>query len=202
MPNTPFWETTYQDFAVSSFGKPSQEFYDLIHRLPPHAKVLDLGCGEGRNALFLAEHGCEVTAVDISVSGIQKLQHLAASRALSIQTAVQDMRTYTLQDFFDLIISHGCLHLIARDEWQPLLAQCQHYTKPGGYNVIVVFTDRIVPSEDMAEFCVGLFREGELFQYYANWITHRQESYALEHEHPGDIRHTHAINKIVAQKSH
>jgi tellurite methyltransferase len=75
MPNTPFWETTYQDFAVSSFGKPSQEFYDLIHRLPPHAKVLDLGCGEGRNALFLAEHGCEVTAVDISVSGIQKLHH-------------------------------------------------------------------------------------------------------------------------------
>ena len=79
MPNTPFWETTYQDFAVSSFGKPSQEFYDLIHRMPPHAKVLDLGCGEGRNALFLAKHGCVVTAVDISVSGIQKLQHLAAS---------------------------------------------------------------------------------------------------------------------------
>jgi tellurite methyltransferase len=202
MPNTPFWETTYQDFAVSSFGKPSQEFYDLIHRLPPHAKVLDLGCGEGRNALFLAEHGCEVTAVDISVSGIQKLQHLAASRALSIQTAVQDMRTYTFQECFDLIISHGCLHLIARDEWQPLLAQCQHYTKLGGYNIVVVFTDRIVPSEDMAEFCVGLFREGELFEYYAKWITHRQESYALEHEHPGNIRHTHAINKIVAQKPH
>jgi tellurite methyltransferase len=92
--------------------------------------------------------------------------------------------------------------LIARDEWQPLLAQCQHYTKLGGYNIVVVFTDRIVPSEDMAEFCVGLFREGELFEYYAKWITHRQESYALEHEHPGNIRHTHAINKIVAQKPH
>jgi trans-aconitate methyltransferase len=52
MPNTPFWETTYQDFAVNSFGKPSQEFFDLIHRLPPHAKVLDLGCGEGRNVLM------------------------------------------------------------------------------------------------------------------------------------------------------
>ena len=59
---------------------------------------------------------------------------------------------------------------------------------------------RKLRSEDMAEFCVGLFREGELFKYYDHWITHRRESYVLEHEHPGNIRHTHAINKIVAQK--
>ena len=61
-----------------------------------------------------------MTAVDISGSGIQTLQHVAASRALSLHTAVQDMRTDTLQECFDLIISHGCLHLIARDAWQPL----------------------------------------------------------------------------------
>ena len=66
----------------------------------------------------------------------------------------------------------------------------------------MVLTDRIVPSEDMAECCVGLFREGALFESYAKWITHRQESYAREHEHPGHIRHTHAMNKIVAPTPH
>ena len=186
--------------GASSFGKPSKEFYDLIHRLPQGAKVLDLGCGEGRNALFLAEHGFDVTAVDISARGIRKLTHLADTQALSMKAVVQDMRTYAFQEDFDLIISHGCLHLIERRDWQVLLARFKHYTKPGGYNVVAVFTDSIPPAEDMKEFCVGLFREAELFEHYAGWIAHSRESYMLEHEHPGNIKHRHPINKIVAQK--
>jgi cyclopropane fatty-acyl-phospholipid synthase-like methyltransferase len=47
----PPWETTYADLDAKSFGDASQEILDLIPLLPPRAKVLDLGCGAGRNAI-------------------------------------------------------------------------------------------------------------------------------------------------------
>ena len=61
-PAKPFWETAYQIPTGSAFGKPSAD----IITLSPKASVLDLGCGEARNSLFLAERDFDVTAVDIS----------------------------------------------------------------------------------------------------------------------------------------
>src|ERR1051325_5565980 len=110
----PFWETTYQNLASDTFGKPSDEVIALAKELPPGAAVLDLGCGEGRNALFLAERGFDVTAVDVSEHGVNKLRLLASQRGLNVRTDVADMRSYHFDRKFDLIISHGCLHLIER----------------------------------------------------------------------------------------
>ncbi|NQT15451.1 MAG: hypothetical protein HQ582_22025 [Planctomycetes bacterium] len=64
----PFWERAYQDLETSTFGKPSKEFHDLIRLLPSRARVLDLGCGEGRNALFLAENGIERKATSLKTN--------------------------------------------------------------------------------------------------------------------------------------
>ena len=199
---TPFWEAAYQDLNGVTFagGKPSREFYEILSLLPPKAEVLDLGCGEGRNALFMAENGCQVTAVDISAHGIAKVQHLARRKGLSIRTQVQDMRQYRFDEDFDLIISHGCLHLIERPQWQRLLGEFKAHTAPGGFNVVAVFTDTIAPPEDLRDVCVCLFQEGELFAYYEDWQVSRRESYVIEDEHPGSLAHRHPINKIVAQK--
>ncbi|MCP4538768.1 MAG: methyltransferase domain-containing protein [Chloroflexi bacterium] len=161
---------------------------------------MDLGCGEGRNALFLAENGLDVTAVDISARGIEKLNHLAHAQGLAMQTRVQDMRDYVFEEQFDLIISHGCLHFIERTDWESLLEQFKAHTKPGRYNVVAVFSDTIKPPDDLKAFCVGLFCEGELFKHYGDWITHVEKSYVLEDQHPGGAEHRHPINKVVAQK--
>lgn len=71
----PFWEDTYSDMNASTFGGPSQEIRDIASQLPTGSRVLDLGSGEGRNALFLAERGFDVTAVDISEAGIRRQRH-------------------------------------------------------------------------------------------------------------------------------
>ena len=68
-----FWEKGYRNQNVSCMGGPSMEVMEILPHLPQRAKVLDLGCGEGRNALFLASHGCFVTAVDHSRAGIEKM---------------------------------------------------------------------------------------------------------------------------------
>lgn len=196
----PFWESAYQIPAGSAFGKPSAEIMAFADTLPPNSSVLDLGCGEGRNALFLAEQGFEVTAVDISEHGVNKLRSLAAQRGLKLRAEVADMRSYPLDCEFDLIISHGCLHLIERAAWQSVLQRIKDHTAAGGYNAVAVFTDQIAPPPDLEAFCVGLFRAGELFTYYENWDIQVRQSYTIHDEHPGGIRHTHPIDKIVARK--
>ncbi len=197
----PFWDSAYQIPTGSAFGEPSVEIVALADTLRPNAAVLDLGCGEGRHALFLAERGFEVTAVDISEHGIRKLHRQASTRGLPVRAEIADMRSYHWDRDFDLIISHGCLHLIDRTAWQLVLQRIGEHTYEGGYNVVVVFTDRLPPPPDLEPFCVGLFREGELLAFYEKWDIQSQQSYTIHDEHPGGIRHTHAIDKIVARKA-
>ena len=197
---SPFWEKTYQDPTTSTFGKPSAEIVELAETFPRGAAVLDLGCGEGRNALFLAERGFDVSAVDISQHGIAKIRATAERSGFKIRSQVADMRTYELDREYDLIISHGCLHLIERENWTNVLQRFKTHTRPGGYNVVAVFTDRIAPPPDLEAFCIGLFREGELFAHYTDWTITQQKSYTINDEHPGGIRHTHPIDKIVARR--
>jgi tellurite methyltransferase len=198
----PFWEKAYTDLDTPAFhgGAPSQEIREVAMQLPPAASVLDLGCGEGRNAIFLAECGFRVTAVDISEAGIRKLNALARERQLDIRSEVADMRTYRFPDMFDLIVSHGCLHLVERESWQQVIPRFKAHTSPGGYNVVVVFTDTIPPPDDLKAFCLGLFREKELFSMYSDWEVVLQQSYTLQDQHPGGPSHTHPINKLVAKK--
>jgi len=199
----PFWEDSYRNTGPANAfadGNPSPELYDLVKGLHQGARVLDLGCGDGRNALFLAENGFDVTAVDTSAADIEKLQRLADTRGLSIRTEIHDIRTYDFKTTYDLIIVHGSLHLIERDYWVPLLKDIKSYTNLGGYNVIAVFTDKIPPPDDLRNFTVGLFREQELFEFYEDWSIQLRQSYVLEDQHPGGIRHTHPINKLVARK--
>ena len=196
----PFWEQAYADLSTPTFGGPSQEIRDVASDLRPGATVLDLGCGEGRNALFLAESGFDVTAVDISETGIRKLNALAQESELNIHSEVADMRDCQFSHSFDLIVSHGCLHLIEREAGQRLIPLLKAHTNPGGINIVGVFTDRIPPPDDLREFCLGLFREGELFSVYSDWEVLLQQSYTFEDEHPGSSQHTHSVNKLVARK--
>lgn len=166
----------------------------------PGTRVLDLGCGDGRNALFLAQKGLNVTAVDISENAIRKLNALAMNLNVQVNAYVDDMCNFEFPHLFDLVICHGCLHLVESDRWQLLISKIKRNTNPRGLNIIAVFTDTIPPPEDLKDFCLGLFREGEIYSLYSDWEMVLQQSYIIEDEHPGSPKHTHQINKLVARK--
>ena len=197
----PFWESVFEDIeAPSPFGPPSKEFVDLLPALPQNASVLDLGCGDGRNALFLARKTCRINAMDISHAAIAKLTALAEREYLPVNARVADLREYKIDGFYDLVIAHGCLHLLERKDWSRLLADAKKHTRTAGYNVIAVFTNTIPPPDDLRPWAVGLFQESELFGFYRDWTVLTKLSYVLDDVHPGGIKHHHPINKIVAQR--
>jgi tellurite methyltransferase len=199
----PFWEESYErPGKLDTFGggKPNKLVVKVASRLAPGIKVLDLACGEGRNALYLAGLGFQVSAFDISESGIEKLRAVATERGLEIDTSVCDMREYKFPCQFDLIVCQGCLHLIERDQWQSLINQMKEFTVPGGLHVVGVFTDTVPEPEDQRGLMVGLFKEGELKEQYNDWEIIEGNSYRFSHTHPGGIFHEHAGNDIVARK--
>ena len=165
--NKPFWEESYKE-SDNTFdgGKPSKEIVRLSNHLPNNSSVLDLGCGDGRNSIFLAEQGHKVTAIDVSQNGISKLNKKADDLQLDIDAYVADAATFKFDQEYDLIIAHGVLHLIQIEKRKKLLTNIKNYTTQSGYNVIVVFTNKLPPPKDLAEFMVGLYDEGELFEEY------------------------------------
>ncbi len=116
-----------------------------------------------------------------------------------IDTRIADMTAFDFAGEYDLITSQGCLHFAERSQWERMIQRFKAHTAPSGFNAITVFTDTIQAPPDLAPLCVGLFREGELFQRYAEWETVLQKSYTFQDEHAGGLRHTHAANKLVAR---
>jgi tellurite methyltransferase len=202
-PNKPFWEESYKRKGkLDTFGggKPSEWLAKIAPMFTSGARALDLGCGEGRNALYLTSLGLQVSASDISPSGIAKLNATAAERGCTIDTSVCDMRKYVFPRVFDLIVCQGCLHLIRREEWAAVIKRMKENTSPGGIHVVGVFTDTAPEPEDQRGLMVGLFKEGELAEQYSNWEILEKRAYRFTHTHPDGPTHEHAGNEIIAQK--
>jgi SAM-dependent methyltransferase len=94
------------------------------------SRALDLGAGEGRNAIWLAGQGWQVTAVDFSQVGIDKGKQLALSNRIDVNWVVSDACEYDDQDGFDLVV---VLYLhTARAERDLWLANAINLVRPGG----------------------------------------------------------------------
>lgn len=129
--STAFWDQRYSGDDLA-YGRAPNEFLSLMaDRLPTSGHALDIGAGEGRNALFLASRGLHVLAVDQSHVGMQKAQRLAHERGLTLLTQAADLRYFDAErESFD-VISSIFVHL------PPALRAAVHervgaWLKPGG----------------------------------------------------------------------
>lgn len=197
----PFWEKTYQNDDVATFGKsPTRDIESMCEGFNKSWSILDVGCGEGRNSIFLAERGFTVDAFDISEAGITKLLKIAAKRNVKLNAWVQDLTGFRFSKAYDVVLSHGVLHLVEREQWLKFITHMKMNTNVGGLNIIGVFTDRLPATPDNAPFTKGLFHEGELKSLYGDWNVVNSRSYEFEDEHPGGIRHRHAADNVIARK--
>ena len=199
---TPFWEANYKDDSISAFGtEPNASIVEFQQLFSKTGSVLDVGCGEGQNALYLAGLAQnKVDAFDISENAIAKLKRIASVQGRTLNAWAQDLRQFTFGKSYDLVMSFGTLHFVEKAHWRKLLQSAKDNTNSNGIHIIQIFTNVLPASPDIAPFAAGLADDGELRELYGDWEILQFLSYTFEDEHPGVPKHLHSSNKIVAQK--
>lgn len=171
-------------------------------RLSP-GRALDLGCGQGRNALYLALKGFDVTASDHNAGPLQGLLQLAGQEGLPLRAAAYDMNHAALAELagalgisnqWDLLVATVVFMFLQPDRVPAILADMQAHTSPGGCNLIV-------SAMDTADFPCTMpfsftFKEGELRRHYEDkgWqlLNYREE--------PGQMHATDAQGQPIRLK--
>ena len=185
------------------WGKtPSQICYRVLQMLPPDRplRLLDIGCGEGRNAVFFARNGYQVTAFDVSPTGIEKTKQLAAAAGVPIEAFVADINDYDLTQPFDVLFSTGVLQYVPAERRKALFANYRAYTSPGGSHVFSVFVKKpFIGRAPDEEKTAHKWISGELFTYYHDWRIPFCTEEVFDCLSSG-VPHQHAVNRIIASK--
>lgn len=149
--------------------------------------ALDLACGAGRHAIFLAERGWRVHALDGAQAGIDRMMEEARRRGVSgrIEARIADLEApdFALDGSYDLVCDFYFLH-------RPLFEQIRRIVKPGGLFAAAVHV-RASP-EEKGRF---LLQPGELRALFADWeVLHSREGAAAESDHH------HGTAELVARR--
>lgn len=168
------WNERYRS-GKAAFETPSPLVVRFASELTP-GSALDLACGAGRNALYLAERGWRVTAVDGSPAAIEILRERAAKKSLTIDARVADLERGGVEiepDAYDLVCD--CYYL-QRD----LFPRIRSGVRPGGLAIVIVH----LTEPGQPETKPRRLGPGELRGYFADWpILHSYEGQSHEPSH-------------------
>ena len=165
-----------------------------------HPKLLDLGCGEGRNAVYFAKHGFEVVGLDLSWPGLEKTRRYAEEARVHVETIQADIVTYELENTYDVIFSTGTLQYLPPEVRDQRFQNYKDCTSPGGVNVLSVFVSKpFIPRAPDAEETAYPYKSGELMSYYWDWeILHCTEE--IFDCMSNGVPHQHAVNRIITRR--
>ncbi len=183
-----------QDYVAKKYNMTNthSEVVNAMQTIKP-CKTLDLGCGQGRNSIFLGVQGFEVDAWDHNQSSIDFLNSvIEKEKSTQIKTALYDINQAAIQDNYDFILSTVVLMFLQRDRIPAIIANIQQHTNIGGYNLIVA----AMSTDDMPcpmPFSFT-FAENELKNYYQGWELIKYS------EEPGELHKTDANGNRIKLK--
>ncbi len=182
--------------------KPSEMCFEVMKLLPPTKplRVLDIGCGEGKDAVFFAKNGYKVSAFDITQSGIDKAKRLAEQHRVNVNFFRADVKDFRLESEFDVIFCSGVLHYIPNELREEIFKNYRSHTSAGGLNAMNAFVKKpfipVPPDKDSRNF---KWRSGELFGYYDEWLLHMCDEVVFDCN-SGGVPHKHCMDSVIAQK--
>ncbi len=124
--------------------EPAEEVFFLLHRWKDlhFSSILDLGCGMGRHSLLFAEHGFQVTALDLSESGFQRLSDSASKMKLRIKTVQADVKNLPLDNAsFDTVLAYHSIYHVDSEGIDRAMNEVHRVLKPKGESFIT-FTSK------------------------------------------------------------
>ncbi|EFU43290.1 transcriptional regulator, XRE family protein [Paenibacillus vortex V453] len=182
--------------------EPGAACYQVLEMIPPtrRIKLLDIGCGEGKDAVFFARNGYDVTAFDISDAGIEKTKRLADQIGVHVNVFKADISDYRLDSEFDVLYSSGVLHYIRPEYREEIFANYKTFTSTEGLHCLNVFIQKpfIAPPPENEPYAYD-WRSGELTMHYHDWLIHSCPEVIFDCNSSG-IPHRHAMTKMLAQK--
>ena len=170
MPMKSFYEFLYRYFHVPWDIGPREELVDLIEsgQIPP-GRAIDLGCGAGANAIFLAQHGFEVTGVDFAEAAIEKARQRAATAGVQVNFVIDDLLNLRkITGKFDFLLDYGVLDDLRFPQRERYIQNMLPLTRPGsryllwGFEYPMRWWERLVPFYDIP------FEEDEISRRFAS----------------------------------
>ena len=119
------------------FGHPYQELQDYFNKQPKKGTLLDLGSGQGRDALFLASKGYKVTAMDNSKVGVSQMLNKATEKKIKIKGIVADVLEAQIEEKFDIILFDMLLHTFEKHQQVGILKKFSGNLEANGVFCIV-----------------------------------------------------------------
>ena len=137
------FDRMYEGEPRWEIGRPQAAIVELEAEGNFHGRVLDLGCGTGENALYLAERGCKVVGVDGARTAIASAQRKAAARRISVEFLVHDaLSVSALAATFDVVLDSGFFHTLTDQGRAIYKEELANVMTPGASLFLICFSER------------------------------------------------------------
>jgi tellurite methyltransferase len=181
--------------------EPSTMCYEVLHYLPPtrSLKLLDIGCGEGKDAVFFARCGYIVSAFDLSEAGLEKTRLLAEKARVTVNTFNANLWHFRLTENYDILYSSGVFEYIKPDIRAEIIENYKTHVNDRGLVAFQTFVKKpfIVRAPDRTRDSYA-WKSGELFTYFHDWYIENCSEYIFDCNSSG-VPHKHAANRLFAR---
>lgn len=198
-----YYENDYQKEEYFWGVEPNTTCLKTLELMPPSRplKLLDIGCGEGKDAVFFARCGYDVSAFDISEAGLEKTKRLADKARVHVRTFRANLWDYRLDENYDILYSSGVLHYTKPELRDEIMANYKSHVNINGLVAFHVFVEKpFIVSPPEKEDHSYLWKSGQLFTYFHDWYIEHCTEYIFDCNSSG-IPHRHAANRLFARNS-
>jgi Cyclopropane fatty acid synthase and related methyltransferases len=197
-----YYENEYQQEEYYWGIQPSSMCLKVLEFMPPirPMKLLDIGCGEGKDAVFFARCGYDVSAFDVSEAGLEKTKKLADSARVHVRTFRSNIWDYRLDEKYDILFSSGTLHYIKPELRDEIIENYKSHVNDQGIVAFQVFVKKpFISAPPEKENHSFHWKSGHLFAYFHDWYIEHCTEYVFDCNSSG-IPHRHATNNLFAKK--
>lgn len=213
------WNQRYRNEKQIWGNAPSMVAWTVVNQLQAQPvsnekKIFEIGCGYGRDTLFIAQNGYAIEAIDSSDVGVHQTQRLLENFITQGKATISTnhFTQMTLQpNTYDAVFSHRVLHLIPDETLPSFIEQIDRMTKPHGLVVISARSEKDRRKDDrlLSEYTYELYDRPDHVVHF--WTQHRfsenfgkrfdiAQCFSMTEPESQSTGHTAHLNVMVARK--
>ncbi len=208
------YDNSYSSHNAVFGEKPEKILVDFYKQIDNSDPILDIGAGQGRHSLFLAQNGYAVEALEPSKIGIEQIQNIAEKNSFPIFLSQCDLSDFEPRvDYYSAVLIFGLLQILTRDEIDSLIKSLYDWTAEESLIFITSFSteeptfeshkknDKEVGKNSFVD-SKGMLRTylepNEILEMFPNYkVLHHKEYLGEEHHHGDGIMQQHAVIEAV-----